>query len=244
MIQINIQNYSYKNKIPVIKNIFINLTEGKITSLIGKSGCGKSTLLRVLMGMEQGALGNIIFNQNDFSLDKWNGKQNLFSMVPQIPHLFPWKNILNNITLAISNEKMLREQKSKEDIALNALKIVQMEEHFKKYPDEISLGMAQRVSLARALVLDSQAILLDEPFASIDAQTRYHLQDWLAHKILETNKYAILVTHDVREALLLSNEIHILSGSPSEIKKTYLKNEFQDCNPVSLEKEMIQFIGS
>ena len=85
-----------------------------------------------------------------------------------------------------------------------------MENHKNKFPDEISLGMAQRVSFARALVLNTQAILLDEPFASLDAHTRYILQEWLANKILETNKYAILVTHDVREALFLSEEIHVL----------------------------------
>lgn len=118
-----------------------------------------------------------------------------------------------------------------------------MESHAKKYPDEISLGMAQRVAFARALVLDTKAILLDEPFASLDAHTRYNLQNWLANKIKETGKYAILVTHDVREALALSNEIHVLSGYPAEIRKTFFKceNEFKDL--INLEKEIINILG-
>lgn len=244
MINILVENYSYKNTEPVIKNLNITLKEGKITSLIGASGCGKSTFLRVLMGMETGAIGNIKLNDLNYSLQNWSTKQKLFSMVPQIPHLLPWKNILHNIMIAISNEKMKNEQKSKEEIALEALKIVQLENHFHKYPDEISLGMAQRVSFARALVLDAKAILLDEPFASLDAYTRYILQDWLANKISETNKYAILVTHDVREALFLSNEIHVLSGFPSEIKKTFYNEDSKSKSNVKIEKEIIALIGN
>ena len=243
MIKISVENYSYQNKEPVIKNINITLKEGKITSLIGASGCGKSTFLRVLMGMETGATGQIEFKNQDFSFQKWNIKQKLFSMVPQVPHLLPWKNILNNIIIAISNEKVTKEQKSKEEIAINALKVVQLENHKNKFPDEISLGMAQRVSFARALVLNTQAILLDEPFASLDAHTRYILQEWLANKILETNKYAILVTHDVREALFLSEEIHVLKGIPSEINKTFYNENRNEKSNIKTEKEIISLIG-
>ena len=243
MIEIIVNDYSYENKIPVIKNIQFSLQEGKISSLIGASGCGKSTFLRVLMGMERGATGKIKLQNKEFSLQYWDTSQNLFSMVPQIPHLFPWKNIIDNITIAISDKKVKKEQKSRVEIALEVLKIVQMDSHIKKYPDEISLGMAQRVSFARALVLDTKAILLDEPFASLDAHTRYILQEWIANKILETNKYAILVTHDVREALCLSNETHVLSGFPAEIKKTYRKNEIDFNDLLNKEKEIVKLIG-
>ncbi len=243
MIEIFVNDYSYQNKIPVIKNIKFFLQEGKISSLIGASGCGKSTFLRVLMGMERGAIGNIAYKKEEFSLKNWNTSQTIFSMVPQVPHLFPWKNIIDNITIAISDEKVKKEQKTRKEIATEVLKIVQMESHLNKYPDEISLGMAQRVSFARALVLDTKAILLDEPFASLDAHTRYILQEWLANKILETNKYAILVTHDVREALLLSNEIHVLSGFPAEIKKTFTKNDINMSDHICKEKEIINIIG-
>ena len=118
-----------------------------------------------------------------------------------------------------------------------------MENHKNKFPDEISLGMAQRVSFARALVLNTQAILLDEPFASLDAHTRYILQEWLANKILETNKYAILVTHDVREALFLSEEIHVLKGIPSEINKTFYNENRNEKSNIKTEKEIISLIG-
>lgn len=243
MIEILVDSYSYENKIPVIKNVHFTLQKGKISALIGASGCGKSTFLRVLMGMEKGAIGKIIFENNELPLQKWDARQKIFSMVPQIPHLFPWKNILENITIAISKEKEEKEQKPREEIALEVLKIVQMDAHIKKYPDEISLGMAQRVSFARALVLDTKAILLDEPFASLDAHTRYILQRWLANKITETNKYAILVTHDVREALLLSNEIHVLSGFPAEIKKTFPENNMNINEHPIKEREIINLIG-
>ncbi|KAB8029998.1 ABC transporter ATP-binding protein [Fluviispira multicolorata] len=242
MIKININKYSYENKIPVIKNINISLKEGQITTLIGASGCGKSTLLRVLMGMETGAHGNIFYNQNEFNFNHWNSKQTLFSMVPQTPLLFPWKNIIENIKLAISKKKEIQENKTKNEIALNALKIVQMDEHALKFPDEISLGMAQRVAFARALVLDTKAILLDEPFASLDAHTRRILQEWLLLKIKETSKYAILVTHDVREALLLSKEINVLSGVPAEVYKTYTSDDILHENK-NLEEDILSILG-
>ncbi|WP_186646847.1 ABC transporter ATP-binding protein [Fluviispira vulneris] len=242
MIQINIDKYSYKNKIPVIKNINISLLEGQITTVIGASGCGKSTFLRVLMGMETGAIGHILHNNNLFNFKEWNSKQTLFSMVPQTPLLFPWKNILENIKLAITKKKEITENKSKDEIAINALKIVQMHEHALKYPDEISLGMAQRVAFARALVLDTKAILLDEPFASLDAHTRRLLQDWLRVKIKETGKYAILVTHDVREALLLSNEINVLQGTPAEVYRKFNYDEIIS-NDKNLEEDILLILG-
>lgn len=242
MLEILVNKFSYKNNCPIIQNININLCKGKITSLIGASGSGKSTLLRILMGLEKEAQGKIIYKKNEIPLETLTVKQNIFTLVPQTPHLFPWKNILDNVALAISNKKVKNEQKSKQDIAIEALKIVQMESHINKYPNELSLGMMQRVSFARALVHDTEAILLDEPFSSLDAPTRYLLQEWLELKIFETNKYAILVTHDVREALSISNEIQILSGNPAEIKKIYTKNLLISNNFIEIEKEVINLI--
>jgi ABC-type nitrate/sulfonate/bicarbonate transport system ATPase subunit len=241
MIKINVKNYTYNNKIPVLKNINLVLQQGSITCLIGASGCGKSTFLRLLMGMEYGAEGFIEYQKNNLEFSNWNSSQTLFAMVPQIPHLLPWKNIIENIILAIPKEKVVREKTSAFDIAFAALKIVQLETHFKKYPFEISLGMAQRVSLARSLVMDTQGILLDEPFASLDAYTRLVLQNWLKQKIAEANKYAILVTHDIHEAFNISQEIHVLSGYPAEITKTYQspdKNLF-----IQYENEILNLLG-
>lgn len=242
MLEILVENYAYLKKEPVIKKIELSLKKGEITSIIGASGCGKSTFLRILMGMETGAYGFVRLNDLTYSLQEWNEDQSIFTLVPQIPHLLPWKNILNNIIFAISDKQMAKENKSKAEIALNALKIVQLTEHANKFPSEISLGMAQRVSFARALVMNSKAILLDEPFASLDAHSKYGLQQWLLQKIKETDKYAILVTHDVREALILAKEIHVIGDNPAIIKKSILHSQ-QEWNLYnSVEQEIIKYI--
>lgn len=242
MLEILVENYNYQNQEPVINKIQLILKRGEITSIIGASGSGKSTLLRLLMGMETGASGYIKFNNTTHTFEKWNESQNLFTLVPQIPHLLPWKNLLQNITFAVTDIKAKNENKTKEEIALAVLKIVQLEQHAYKLPSEISLGMAQRVSLARALVMNSDAILLDEPFASLDAHSRYQLQNWLFQKIKETNKYAILVTHDVREALSLSKQIHVIGEKPAIIKKSFshTPSEWEYLN--TLEKTIVNEI--
>lgn len=196
-IEIELESYAYQNKELVLRNISVSLKQRQIHTLIGPSGCGKSTFLRILMGMETGAIGH-------FGASR-------FSMVPQIPHLFPWKTILENILITGASKDKARE----------SLAIVGLLDSENKYPYEISLGMSQRVAFARALVQQSDVILLDEPFASLDAYTRKTLQKWLVAKISETNKYALLVTHDIHEALQVSHDISILTQMPATIKSVF-----------------------
>ncbi|WGL60312.1 ABC transporter ATP-binding protein [Pigmentibacter sp. JX0631] len=242
MLDIHVENYNYNKIEPVIKKIQVKLKKGEITSIIGASGCGKSTLLRVLMGMENGASGFIRTENQEFMLEKWGEKQNLFTLVPQIPHLLPWKNILENIAFVVTNIQVEKEKKSKREIALEALKLVQLDQHAMKYPNEISLGMAQRISFARALVMNSEAILLDEPFASLDAHSKHFFQQWLFQKITQTNKYAILVTHDVREALNLSKDIHVIGEKPAIIKKSFKNIINENEYLTEFEREIISYI--
>lgn len=238
--KIQIEKYNYKDEIAVIRDIAFELEKGLITSFIGPSGCGKSTLLRVLMGMETGAYGNIFISNFNYKLKNWNTQQKFFSMVPQTPYLFPWKNIFDNILLAVESTKSKEE---KNESVENVLSLVQLSDHAKKYPHEISIGMAQRVAFARALVLDSKAILLDEPFASLDAHNRRLLQEWLHQKIQESQKYAILVTHDIREAMLISQTVHVLQGSPTTIHKSFIRKEFQN-NEHNIENEIFRILGT
>lgn len=219
-IVLELDKYAYQNKDLVLKDISVSLHPGKIHSLIGPSGCGKSTLLRVLMGMEMGACGNILTASAAFDLKRWSVHQRLFSMVPQVPHLFPWKTILDNVSMAVDSQ-LTTSQSEKKQKALQSLDIVGLLDKKLKYPYEISLGMAQRVAFARALVQESQVLLLDEPFASVDAYTRHMLQKWLVSKIKETNRYALLVTHDIQEAIEISDQISVLSSMPATKKASF-----------------------
>lgn len=245
-IEINLKKYSYQNREPVLENIVARFLPGQINTFIGPSGCGKSTFLRILMGMETGAQGDLKIEGKEFSFLDWNAKQNVFSMVPQIPHLFPWKTVLDNIKIAITKDRTHEEKKTVLEIAQNALQTVGLLESAHKYPHEISLGMSQRVAFARALVQHSQALLLDEPFASLDAYTRKGLQQWLLEKIVDTKKYAVLVTHDIREAIVLSQNIYVLKGQPSHIEACFSKclpqegNCFRDGFGKKIETDLLE----
>lgn len=226
-IGLELEAYAYQNRDVVLRDISVSLHPGKIHSLIGPSGCGKSTLLRVLMGMELGAYGKIVTPDAAFDLRHWGIHQRLFSMVPQVPHLFPWKTILDNVSIAVDpKETTLRSERKQK--ALQSLDVVGLLESKSKYPYEISLGMAQRAAFARALVQESQVLLLDEPFASLDAYTRRMLQKWLVSKIKETNRYALLVTHDIQEAIEISDQISVLSSMPATKKASFYQKK-QEC---------------
>jgi ABC-type nitrate/sulfonate/bicarbonate transport system ATPase subunit len=172
--------YSYRNgrtESPVLENINLEIRRGETTVLMGPSGCGKSTLLRILVGMEKGAEGFILVEGVEHPLANWNKSQSVFSMVPQVPYLFPWKRVLQNVMLGCQHSLSRTQQRK---AAEDALKIVHLEDSATKFPFEISQGMASRVALARTLVTDFKALLLDEPFAALDAHTRSLLQKWLA----------------------------------------------------------------
>lgn len=202
-------NLSAKYKTEIIfKEVSFNLIGGQVVSLMGPSGCGKSTLLRLLMGMGQGVSGTLILQGEPVSVHDWKNSNRFFSIVPQVPQLLPWKTVFQNIEVAVPLQYSKYERSCRVD---DILKKVQLENHAKKYPFEISQGMAARVSFARALMLESKCILFDEPFAALDAVTRYELQIWLADHIQKLNVPAVFVTHDPREAIFLSKKIFLMS---------------------------------
>lgn len=228
MISIEINEYSYKPKQPVLQNIQITLERGGITSVLGPSGCGKSTLLRVLMGFEKPAQGQIQVDSKQHSLQKWDETQNVFSLVPQTPYLFPWKTIFENIALGISDNVRSLNNTEIADRISKILAVVGLAGIENKYPFEISVGMSQRVSFARAMINSFQALLLDEPFSSLDAITRHELQNWLLEMVTREKSYGLFVTHDISEAIHISKNIYILSKSPARIVAHFSKNSSDD----------------
>lgn len=190
---------------------FSSAREG-VVALMGPSGCGKSTLLKALMGIHRCQSGELVVEQNVFQASEWNEKQTVFSLVPQVPLLLPWKTIRDNVAFAASAQGQSTVSQQRASELLSTFGLADAEN---LYPWQVSQGMAARASFARTLMIESQVLLLDEPFAAIDATTRFKLQRWLLETLDRLKIEAIMVTHDPREALLVADQIIILGGRPA-----------------------------
>lgn len=212
---IEIKNLSkgwYKNArfYPAIQNIDLCVNEGEIITIIGPSGCGKTTLLRLIAGLIQPSKGRVNILQD---LSKRNTVKKL-SIVFQNSVLLPWRNVEGNVCLP--NELDGREKNS---TVHQNLKLVGLENYKNYFPKELSGGMQQKVALARALVLNSSLLLLDEPFGSLDEINRNKLNLELLQIHEKLKPTIILVTHSIQEAVFLSDRIVVMSSSPSSVKK-------------------------
>ncbi len=191
-------------KIDVIKNINFESDENGITIILGKSGCGKTTFLRLLSGLEKSDSGDVIIENNA-----------KISIVFQEPRLMPWLNVFDNITFGM--DKKIK--KDKNDDIYKLIDMIGLNGFYKAYPSQLSLGMMQRVSIARALANDGDIILMDEPFASLDYFTRETLQNEIINIYKLNKKSIIFVTHSIDEALILGSKIIIFEKGL--IKKEY-----------------------
>lgn len=193
-----------------LRDVNLNIEEGEFISIIGHSGCGKSTVLNAVAGLCPVSSGGVILNDREVTAP---GPER--AVVFQNHSLLPWLTAYENVALAV--RQVFRKQKSrgemKEWIEHN-LRLVHMEHAMHKRPDEISGGMKQRVGIARALSMQPDILLLDEPFGALDALTRSHLQDSLMEIKRELNNTVIMVTHDVDEAVLLSDRIVMMTNGP------------------------------
>ena len=191
-----------------IDNLSLDVKEKEIIAIVGPSGCGKSTLLSILTGLISKSSGSITLN----------GNQKIGYML-QTDSLYPWKTILDNclIGLEISHEKT----KENIDKVKNLLKKYGLYEFKDKYPNSLSGGMKQRVALIRTLAINPDILLLDEPYSALDYQTRLALSNDLYNIIKEEGKTAIMITHDIAEAISISEKIIVLTKRPCQIKKIY-----------------------
>jgi len=198
-------------EVKALEDINLNVEENDFICIVGTSGCGKSTLLRILAGLETVTKGSVKYN--DMELIEPTKE---IGMVFQNYSLLPWRKVLDNISLGLEFSGV--NKKERERIALEYLKIINMENFANAYPYELSGGMQQRVAIARALANNPSVLLMDEPFGALDAHTRIILQKELL-RIWEHNKKTILfVTHSVDEAVYLSDKIIVMSSSPGKIK--------------------------
>jgi len=194
-----------------LDNVNLKIVEGEYVSLIGHSGCGKSTVLNIVAGLLQATTGGVVLDGKEVNEP---GPER--AVVFQNHSLLPWLSAYQNVELAV--KQVFRGRKSraemKEWIEHN-LHLVHMDHAMHKRPNEISGGMKQRVGIARALAMQPKVLLMDEPFGALDALTRAHLQDSLMEIQRELNNTVIMITHDVDEAVLLSDRIVMMTNGPA-----------------------------
>lgn len=194
-----------------LENVNLKVQKGEFISLIGHSGCGKSTVLNIVAGLYQSTSGGIIMNGKEVT-KPGPGR----AMVFQNHSLLPWLSAYQNVELAV--KQLFKNKKNKHEIrdwVEHNLKLVHMDHAMHKRPGEISGGMKQRVGIARALAMEPEVLLLDEPFGALDALTRAHLQDSLMEIQADLGNTVMMVTHDVDEAVLLSDRIVMMTNGPS-----------------------------
>lgn len=209
--QVGIEFPTPNGSFRALQNVDLKIQQGEYISLIGHSGCGKSTVLNIVAGLLQATEGGAVLNGKEVTEP---GPER--AVVFQNHSLLPWLTAYENVELAVN--QVFKGKKSKAEMKQwieHNLELVHMSHAMHKRPDEISGGMKQRVGIARALAMEPQVLLMDEPFGALDALTRAHLQDSLMEIQKELNNTVIMITHDVDEAVLLSDRIVMMTNGPA-----------------------------
>lgn len=209
MLHVDHLSYRYPGSIePVLNNLSFTLHKGEFVSLIGASGSGKSTLLKVLSGLMEPDKGRLLFNDGE------KGRLGKVALMPQKDLLLPWRTVLENVLLPVEitdKNKIVEQEK-----AVSWLKDFGLEEVAHEYPSRLSGGMKQRVAFLRTMMTGCELLLLDEPFGALDAMRKQEMQIWLLSIWERLGKTVFFITHDIEEAVLLSDRVFILRHSEIE----------------------------
>lgn len=192
-----------------LQNIDLSIRDGEFFSIVGPSGCGKTTLLRILAGLETASSGEFELKANDIT-------RPVNSMVFQEQSIFPWMNVRDNVAYGLRMRGMPKKQRN--EIADQFIRMIGLTKFANSYPCQLSGGMKQRVSVARAFANDPEILLMDEPFGALDEQNRIILQQELLRIWELTYKTTVFITHSIDEALCLSDRIMIMTAHPGTIK--------------------------
>lgn len=228
------------HKLPVLERVSLEIEPGEFVALLGPSGCGKSTLLRLVAGLEGADSGSLAADGAAIT-----GPDPTRVVVFQDPTLYPWRRVWDNVALGLEAQGLLKTTKGKVD---DALAKVGLSQFARAYPRQLSGGMAQRVALARALVNEPRLLILDEPLGKLDSLTRIAMQQELINLWQRQGYTALLVTHDVEEALLLANRVIVFSDRPAQIKaeltidRPYPRHR-DDPYLVDLRKQILGLLG-
>jgi NitT/TauT family transport system ATP-binding protein len=196
--------------LPVLEDVSLHAAPGEFVALLGPSGCGKSTLLRLVAGLDRPRSGRLLVDD-----DEVRGPDPSRVVVFQDPTLYPWRTVWRNASLGLETRGLLKQQKQRVDAALE---LVGLQKFAKAFPHQLSGGMAQRASLARALVNDPRLLILDEPLGKLDSLTQLAMQGELTRLWQARGFTVLMVTHDVEEALLLANRVIVFSDRPARIR--------------------------
>ncbi|URI06166.1 ABC transporter ATP-binding protein [Aquincola tertiaricarbonis] len=195
--------------LPVLQDIDLTIQPGEFVALLGPSGCGKSTLLRLVAGLEPASQGTLL--QDGQAIARPDPSR---IVVFQDPTLYPWRTVWHNVALGLQARGLLKLRRHRVD---EALALVGLRDFADAYPHQLSGGMAQRVALARALVNDPKLLVLDEPLGKLDSLTRLTMQSELVALWQRAGFSALLVTHDVEEALFMAQRVIVFSDRPARI---------------------------
>lgn len=230
------------NGLTVFDRLKFSVGENEFLCVLGKSGCGKTTLGNLMTGLLSPTDGSITIN--DARVDP---KRQELAFVFQEPSLWPWRNVLDNIRIGMEIKKVPEAQTK---LRLNEMvELVGLKGFEEYYPYQISGGMKQRVALARAFAVDADLILMDEPFAALDAQTRQAMQEEVL-RIWERRKHTVVfITHSLEEAIYLAERVIVLSGKPAKVTGDFAVNlprprDFADPQFIALRKKLSGLIGS
>jgi sulfonate transport system ATP-binding protein len=238
------KSFHIKNEVvQALSDISLDIKKGEFVSIIGSSGCGKSTLLKLIIGLDKATSGDIVLND----ISENNDKKNHIGMVFQESRLYPWLSVEKNIEFGITENISKLE---KRELINKQIELVGLRGFEKALPKQLSGGMQQRVSIARALVSEPDILLLDEPFGALDAITRMNMQTELLNIWKRDKKTMILVTHDIDEAIFLSDRIIVLTPRPGKVKdiitvdRHMMRNRSSDDFLAMRKKVYINFFGS
>lgn len=204
--------------VQALKDVDFQVIEGDFFCIIGPSGCGKSTTLRLIAGFEKPASGKIFLDGREVT----KPGPDRAMVFQDLNQLFPWKTTLKNVAYPLKVNKLCSDHQHRLDLAKRFLRMVGLDEKFDPaFPHQLSGGMKQRVAIARALALDPKVLLMDEPFGSVDAQTRTGLQIELLKIWDETKKTILFVTHNIEEAILLGTRILVMGINPGRVLQIF-----------------------
>ena len=229
-------------KVPGVKDVNFNIGESEFLCIVGPSGCGKSTLLNMIAGFLSPAAGEIRIGGKAVTghgMDRG-------VVFQDFAQLFPWRTALGNVAFGLEMKGVPKQQR--EDIAREQLRLVKLEKFTGSYPHHLSGGMQQRVAIARALAYNPAVLLMDEPFAALDALTRDDMQRLLADVWRETRKTVIYVTHNVAEAVYLADRVIVMTPHPGTVKAEIKVDLPRPRDPLSIEfldmqKELLRHLG-
>jgi NitT/TauT family transport system ATP-binding protein len=215
LVQISNLDKSYTNNnktVQVLNNINFDIKKGETIAILGQSGCGKSTLLNIIGGFITANHGNVYFDGEEVIRPSRKSV-----MLFQNYGLLPWRSVMKNVELGLEGINLTSKQRRER--ALHYLNMVGLEDKTDLFPSQLSGGMQQRVAIARALAIEPKLLLMDEPFGALDTFNRYNLQDELLKIQEKAETTIVLVTHDIDEAIYLSDRVMVMSKEPGEIQR-------------------------